>query len=1024
MNVTNKPQELASIRFLMGPLAGSTFQITKPIITFGRDPGNDIIISDPTVSRKHAHLVNNGGQWRIEKLAEQNVVTVNQQSVQIAVISDRDTIGLGTGTTFLFQVSSPQLPAEQRPMTPYNTAQRPVPQTPPVPVHGGQQPHVQYSSPDVASPIPGGAPQRMLMDVNEPGTIVSGKSTPGIPTLEVSSNVHAEKHAFLMTQQVINIGRDPSNDIVIDELVVSGFHAQIVRESNQFVLVHPHPSRGKTLNGLLYQGRHIQGGEQFRKPLERGDIFRIGDEHGTLVTLAYNDGSGAVQDIVPEVHPIPLGAPVITIGRLPDNMVVLSHPQVSGRHARLELDQGTYRIIDVGSTNHVYVNAQRITNQLLQPGDEIRIGPYKFTFTGTQLTQQDESHGVRIDALHLQKVGSKHTILIDNISLAIPPRTFVALVGGSGAGKSTLMDALNGLRPAQKGLVLYNGQDYYRHLAAFSTQLGYVPQEDIIHRELTVERALYYTARMRLPEDFTQTQIKQRIEEVLEDVDMKHRRSLLVSKLSGGQRKRVSIALELLANPSVFFLDEPTSGLDPGLDRKMMFLLRRLADKGHTIVLVTHATNNINVCDYICFLAQGGRLAYFGPPNDAKVYFGKTDFAEIYSALEPTETNPNIPEEAEKRFTASPDFQNYVVGALNQGPAGQANITHETSAVKPPKRGNPWKQFSLLSRRYLELLKNDTGNLLILILQAPIIAAILVLMLSSGGHGTFDASSIAKCPLHPPGTNIQIPQTVPGSLNCQNALNFLNGTTEGQAIVASHGGNTLQALQDFIAPESGFDAQKYLFIMAFAAMMFGCINGAREIVKEAPIYRRERTVNLGIAPYMFSKIVILGILCLVQSAVLVLAVNWVAPIQQGILLPAPLEVYITMALTSLAGLMIGLTVSAIAPNNDRAVSLIPIILIPQVIFSGLLFNLDGPVLQAIGALFAVRWGMAAAGSSVGLHGDKLGADGFSYKGTLFSTFSQAEAAFHLFICWFALVMMILILGVAIAYFLKRKDVRA
>src|SRR2546429_4068980 len=746
--------------------------------------------------------------------------------------------------------------------------------------------------------------------------------------LEVSSNTHAEKHAIPLTQQVINIGRDPSNDIVINELVVSGFHAQIVREGNQFVLVHPHPSRGKTLNGLLYQGRHIQGDEKFRKPLARGDIFRIGDEHGTLVTLTYNDGSGAIQDVVPEVHPIPLGAPVITIGRLPENMVVLSHPQVSGRHARLEQVHGGYRIIDVGSTNHVYVNAQQVTNQLLQAGDEIRIGPYKFTYTGTQLTQQDESHGIRIDALHLQKVGSKHTILINDISIAIPQRTFVALVGGSGAGKSMLMDALNGLRPAQKGLVLYNGQDYYRHLAAFSTQLGYVPQDDIIHRDLTVERALYYTARMRLPDDFTQAQIQQRIDEVLEDVDMKHRRSLLINKLSGGQRKRVSIALELVAKPSVFFLDEPTSGLDPGLDRRMMFLLRRLADKGHTIILATHATNNINACDYICFLAQGGRLTYFGPPNEAKAYFGKTDFAEIYSALEPTEGNPNIPEEAENRFKSSSEYQKYVVVPLNQGPAGQTNTSLETATVKQPKRGNPWKQFSLLSSRYRELLKNDTGNLLILLLQAPIIAAILILMLSSGGHGTFDPSSVAKCLLNPPG-GIHIPQTVPNKFDCQIVVNFLNNTPQGQIIVASHGGNVNQATQDFIAPESGFDAQKYLFIMAFAAMMFGCINGAREIVKEAPIYRRERTVNLGIAPYMFSKIVILGVLCLLQSAILVLAVNWVAPIQQGILLPAPWEVYITMALTSLAGLMIGLTISAFAPNNDRAVSLIPIILIPQ-----------------------------------------------------------------------------------------------
>src|SRR5881396_2024237 len=231
-----------------------------------------------------------------------------------------------------------------------------------------------------------------------------------------------------------------------------------------------------------------------------------------------------------------------------------------------------------------------------------------------------------------------------------------------------------GCDPHKRAPVLKNGQDYYKHLAAFSTQLGYVPQEDIIHRDLTVVRALYYAAKLRLPSDFTEAQIKQRIKEVLVDVEMSYRRNLLVSKLSGGQRKRVSIALELLANPSVFFLDEPTSGLDPGLDRKMMFLLRKLADKGHTIVLVTHATNNINTCDYICFLAQGGRLAYFGLPDGAKSYFGKSDFAEIYTSLEPTDTNPNIPAEAEAKFKKSPYYQQYVQTPLAQGPAGRAQV--------------------------------------------------------------------------------------------------------------------------------------------------------------------------------------------------------------------------------------------------------------------------------------------------------------------------------------------------------------
>ena len=844
----------------------------------------------------------------------------------------------------------------------------------------------------------------------------------GVPTLVISSNIHHEKPVYTLDKQVLNIGRHPSNDIVINEPVVSAFHAQIVRDGDTLIFIHPQPPHPRTTNGIIYKGQGFSGETPFRKPLERGDIFRIGDDNGTLVTLTYNDGSSATQDIVPEIRPIPLGAPVITIGRQPDNTLALNHAQVSAHHARLELIPNTgYRIIDQGSTNGIYVNARRVSgSQMLSPGDEIRIGPFKLTYTGTQLTQHDESNSVRIDAVRLKKTGNKQTVLINNISLAIPPRKFVALVGGSGAGKSTLMDALNGLRPAQEGTVLYNGQNYYKHLAAFSTQLGYVPQDDIIHRDLTVDRALYYAAKLRLPSDFTEAQIKQRINEVLEDVEMTYRRKLLVSKLSGGQRKRVSIALELLANPSVFFLDEPTSGLDPGLDRKMMFLLRKLADKGHTIVLVTHATNNINACDYVCFLCQGGRLAFFGPPDDAKKYFEKTDFAEIYTALEPTEQNMNAPAEAEARFQASPYFQEYVKNPLDRDLAGQANVIEATVAVKQPKRGNPMKQFLLLSMRYLELLKNDKVNLSILLLQAPIIAFILFFL---AGMGTFGATSVTTCPT---GTDITQPISQTNqqvSIRCQRVVDSLN-SPQGQQYATSKGKTPAQVLQDSIEQGSGGDAQKILFIMAFAAVMFGCINGAREIVKEEAIYRRERTVNLGIIPYMFSKIVVLGILCLLQSLILVFFVNLKAPIQQGIFLPPVVEVYITMALTSIAGLMIGLAVSALAPNNDRATSFIPIILIPQVIFSGIIFPLNNIGLQFIGSFFAARWSMAAMGSTVGLHGDKLGSGSdFAYVGTLYSDFSKGYAIFHLLLMWFALAVMIVLLGFLTAYFLKRKDIR-
>ena len=501
METVNSQPTLASIKFLTGSLAGNTYQITKPKITLGREPANDIVLSDTSVSRHHAQITLNNGTWTITKIARQNTLIVNHRNVEQSAINDRDTIGLG-GTSFLFQIN----------------------------VAAPHVPHAPQANPPKVAPTPASfTPQQSFQNAPPPpplGSFVAQQPAPAqrqnkpapfdtepvhdVPSLEVTSNTHPEKTPYPLTKQVINIGRHPSNDIVINENVVSAYHAQIVREGNQLIFIHPHPQQPRTTNGLLYQGRRIPGNEPFRKPLERGDIFRIGDDHGTLVTLTYNDGSAAAQDIVPAIRPIPLGAPQISIGRHPNNTVVLNHPQVSAYHAHLQQVQGGYRIVDVGSTNGVYVNALRVTNQLLKPGDEVRIGPFKLTYTGTQLTQQDESNSVRIDAVHLKKFGNKQVVLLNDISIAIPPRKFVALVGGSGTGKSTLMGALNGLRPAESGMVFYNGQDYYKHLAAFSTQLGYVPQDDIIHRDLPVERALYYAAKMRLPDDFTGDQIQQR----------------------------------------------------------------------------------------------------------------------------------------------------------------------------------------------------------------------------------------------------------------------------------------------------------------------------------------------------------------------------------------------------------------------------------------------------------------------------------------------------------------------------------
>jgi ABC-type multidrug transport system ATPase subunit len=800
-----------------------------------------------------------------------------------------------------------------------------------------------------------------------------------------------------VTRPAVTIGRSIGNDIVLMDPKVSRTHARLSWSDGAWQIARLSQTSAVTVDQsdieqavLSHNGTVGLGDDttfRFLLTLD-GTLTEAASAALPVAASAVGVAAGSVDpaqgpagtvlaalsplDIPPQALParmqqVPLGAGEVSIGRVRDNALVLDHPQVSAHHARLVREQNTYRLTDLGSTNHTYVNGVRASSQLLQAGDEIRIGPFKLVYQDNLLTLYDESGGIRIDAVNLTQVGNQGAILLNDISLSIPPRSFVALVGSSGAGKSTLLDALSGIRPARKGSVFYNGQDFYTQRAVFSAQMGYVPQDEIIHRDLTVERALYYAAKLRLPDDFSETQIEQRIDEVLDEVDMRHRRKLLIRQLSGGQRKRVSIALELLANPSVFFLDEPTSGLDPGLDNRMMLLLRKLADKGHTIVLVTHATTNINVCDAVCFLAQGGHLVYFGPPEGASAYFEQPGFAEIYSAVEPTGADPERPSEAGERFARSPEYRQYVGEPLSHRPLPAAisdqRGQQSGAFLKPVWRGRAWKQFILLSRRYLELLWNDKKNLAILLFQAPVIALMLFIFI----HELGDAN-IFKTPATP--------------------------LAQG-------------------------DAQKFLFVMAFSAVMFGCINASREIVKELAVYRRERTVNLGILPYLFSKIAVLGTLCLLQCIALLLIVNWAAPFHSGVFLPPFWEAYVALALTSLVGLMLGLTISALVPNNDQAMSFIPLVLIPQVIFSGAIFPLKEWYLQALGVVFVARWAMAALGSSVHLDSAVLGGDKLWGMCSSCATYHHDKP--YLLTTWGVLLGMLILLTVLTGYLLKRKD---
>ncbi len=956
--MTTEPHQSseASLEFTTGPLANTVLQVTRSSMTIGRNVGNDIILMDPKVSRTHARLTWTDGVWRIERLSRTSGISVDSQSVEQAVLRDKSVVGLGDDIFFTFRVAARVAASPTAGAT--RPAERAARQA------KGDTPSVAAG----AAPVATASSEVGAKSDGPPRTELASLDDLGIPMLEVVNHSTGVARSHALAKETLSVGRDPANDIVIDEPFVSARHFQLVRQGKRWELIHPHPMVASTLNGLIFEGRQVGGGEAFRRALAPGELFRIGDDAGALVTLTFRDSSETPRPTSMRTQQIPLGIGVVTIGRDRDNALVLDHPQVSAHHARVTYEHGAYRLSDLGSTNSTYVNGLRVGSQLLQSGDVIRIGPYKLVYEDGLLSLYDESGSIRIDALNLVQTGTNATVLLDDISLCFPPRSFVALVGASGAGKSTLLDALSGLRPAASGSVLYNGQDYYKHRASFSRQIGYVPQDEIIHRDLTVERALYYAAKLRLPSDFSLAQITQRIDEVLDDVEMRHRRGLLIKQLSGGQRKRVSIALELLANPSVFFLDEPTSGLDPGLDRKMMLLLRKLADKGHTIILVTHATSNINVCDYVCFLAQGGRVAYFGPPEDASSYFEQPGFAEIYGVLEPTNEEPELPVEIRERFKRSKAYQRYVGVPLEGRPSAPAAGDRSAAPgqkARAPWRGTGWRQYVVLCTRYVELLWNDRRNLLILVLQAPVIAILLSIFIHQLDDG-----------------------------------NIFRGRD---------------------TPVSMGDAQKFLFVLIFSAVMFGSINAAREIVKEINIYRRERTVNLKIVPYLFSKITVLGVFCLFQCMMLILIINFSAPFGNGLFTNAFWEVYVALVLSSLAGLTMGLALSSLVPNSDQAMSFIPVVLIPQVIFSGAIFPLRAFGLQVASVIFAARWGMASVGSSVHINSAVLGGD--SLFGTCAACSTYRQDTHYLLTMWGVLAVMIIVLTVTTGYLLKRKDVR-
>lgn len=709
---------------------------------------------------------------------------------------------------------------------------------------------------------------------------------------------------YSVNTEVVTIGRATNSDVVINDPLVSRQHAQINRKGDRYQITDLGSTDGTRVNNILLKPNipHF---------LANGDTISIGNSE---LRLADDEAPTAVKvqkplDEQPTVAAKHLladetvfvsqldlrGRQSLTIGRDSQNDTAINHPSVSRFHARLERQSGSVIIKDLNSTNGTYLNGRAVKEErVLKVNDNIRIGPCRFVFNFDEtFATYNEEGNLRLDAVHLTKVVGKGTKLLNDISLSIKAREFVAIAGVSGGGKSTLLDALNGFRPATSGSVLVNGVDLYKNFNAYRNELGYVPQKDIIHLELTVEQALDYAAQLRMPADTRPAERRQRVQEVLEDLGLTHRKDVQVKALSGGQLKRVSIGVELLTKPSLFFLDEATSGLDPGTEAEIMQLLRKLADSGRTVLLITHATENVTVCDLVIFMAAGGRVAYCGSPQEAPGYFGVQKFNEIYRKVEREES----PDYWQQRYIQSPQYQKYVVDRQRSLPPAVGGALQHSPAKQPPahraNRVSAIREFSILSQRNLAILIQDKASLFLMLAIAPI-------------------------------------------------LGLLDFVTWKRDIFSLETGDAGQAIT-------------MLFATALIAVMVGSLATMREIVKENDIYRRERMIGLQVIPYILSKVCVVILLALYQAAVFILLKNFAVD------LPGGTEVlggmYVTLFLASIAGMMMGLFISALSPNQNIAPLLTIIFLVPQITFGGGMLPIDafGPPGRLVNQFTITKW---------------------------------------------------------------------
>ncbi|MFJ4411426.1 FHA domain-containing protein [Streptomyces sp. NPDC088910] len=821
--------------------------------SLGRDPSGDLVLDDARVSWRHATIRRAERGWVIEDLGSTNGTYVQGQRVQQTEVGAGSTVHLGNATdgprlnfTAGAQAGADVYSAETAHATPQQRYPQARAAAPAAPV--GQAGAPQAPTPQHAQPPAQAQPQAQM---------------------------HAQAPAAPPRQQQPGGWGQPPAQVPPQ---------QYARQ--------PQPPQ---------QGQGGQGGwgqppvQQPPAPRAQPQQPAGGHPQGVRSPTTF--------------HQLALGR-VMKIGRALENELVVSDLQVSRYHAEFRAHpDGRYEIVDLGSHNGTYVNGQPIQRHLLGPNDIVGVGHSTFRLVGDRLEEFVDTGEVSFSARRLTVTvphGKVTKQILKDVSFGVPEKSLIGVIGPSGSGKSTLLRALTGYRPADQGEVLYDNRNLYKQFAELRQRIGLVPQDDILHKELQVRTALRYAAKLRFPGDTASAEREARINEVLRELKLDIHADKRITSLSGGQRKRVSVALELLTKPSLIFLDEPTSGLDPGMDRDVMKLLRGLADDGRTVLVVTHSVAELALCDKLLVMAPGGSVAYFGPPDEALNFFGYETWADVFSAFENYRDY-----DWSGRWHGSQHYQMYAADLDQAAPQQAPVIPHQVA--RPPKPQAWLPQLVTLIRRYMSVIASDRGFIALMFILPAVLGVVSIVIPAASGLG-------------------------PGPVKAH-GVNKDAGTILLILAVGACFSGAANSVRELIKERVIYERERATGLSRSAYLMSKVIVlGLITAVQGAVI------CGIGFAPRAMPT--------------------------EGVIMKSQPAVEMTLAIIGLGftSMMFGLIISSLVKTAEKTMPLLVMFAIVQVVFTGVLFQLyDSPGIEQFAWLMPARWAVAALGTTANLN---------------------------------------------------------